>query len=84
MMVLLVLARGGLVAVEAVHALPGVGAHLIFVDDGILRPSVALGTFPSRPNKLGVGLGSLHLRSCPIQQKCRQDKGKRDDYGQKH
>ena len=53
--VLLLLAIRRLVAVQAVDALPGVDAHLVFVDDGVLQAGVTLGAFARGRTKSAVG-----------------------------
>ena len=52
MMVLLLLPGGRLMAFQTVHALAGMSAHFVFVDDGILRTSVAFRAFPGGAHQL--------------------------------
>ena len=82
-MVFLFLSGRGLVTVEAVHAFAGVRAHLVFVDDGILRPGVTLGTFPGGAHKVRVGLLGFDLGPCAVQQESSEDQGKGNDDRQK-
>src|SRR5947207_418299 len=43
-MIFLLLVLGGLMAVEAIHTLGGVGRHLVLMHNRILQPCVSLGT----------------------------------------
>ena len=82
-MIFLFLSGRRLVAVEAVHAFAGVGAHLVFVDDGILRTGVTLGAFSGGAHKVRVGLLGFDLGPCAIQQESGEDQSKGDDDRQK-
>ena len=82
-MIFLFLASRGLVTVETVDAFAGVGAHLVFVDDGILRTGVTLGTFPGGTDKVRVGLLGFDLGTCAVQQESSEDQRKGDDDRQK-
>ena len=62
-------------AVEAVHALASVQAHLVFVDYRILQPRMTLGAFARRAHQLGVRLFGFHRGTRPVDQKRRQDQG---------
>src|ERR1700733_7109935 len=83
-MVLLLLAGRGLVAVETVHPLLGVQAHLIFVDHRILGPSMTFRAFSGGTYKVCAGLFGLHLRPRPVEQKRCQDEGKCNHHGQEN
>jgi hypothetical protein len=72
-MVLLLLSGRGLMTLQAVDALASVQAHFIFVDDGILGASVALGAFAGSSNQIGTGLLGFYFRSRTIDQECGQD-----------
>lgn len=72
-MVLLFLAGGGLVTVETVDAFPGVRAHLVFVDHGILGSRMTFGAFSGGANEICAGLLGLDLWPCPIEEECREN-----------
>jgi hypothetical protein len=62
----LLLIRAGLVAVEAIDALLRVGRHLVFMDDRVLKPCMALSALSRRPYKVGRRLSRFDLRTLPI------------------
>src|SRR6266567_557633 len=78
------LAGAGLVAVEAVDALLRVGGHLVFMDDGVLKPRMTLSTFSRRPDKVGRRLSRFNARTLPIYKKSGQNKRKSDDNSEEH
>jgi hypothetical protein len=82
-MIFLVLPRRRLVALQAVHALLRVFAHLVFMHHRILQPRVALGALPRSPDELCAGLFGFHPRSGTIDKKCSKNKGKCDDHRDK-
>jgi hypothetical protein len=55
-MVFLFLARSRLVAVEAVHAFPGVLAHFIFMNHGILQTCMTLRALSGGAHQVCAGL----------------------------
>lgn len=73
----------GLVAIQTVHAFAGVGAHLVFVDHGVLRTGVTLGAFSCRAHEVGTGLLGLDLGTCTINQESGEDESEGDDDRQK-
>lgn len=83
-MVFLFLACGGLVAVETVDALAGVGAHFIFVDHGILCASMALGAFAGGANEIGTGLVRFDFGAGAVQQEGSKNQGECDDDSEKY
>ncbi len=64
-MVLLLLVRRGLVAFEAVHALRGVLAHLVFVHHGVLCAGMALRAFARGSNQFGTVAVRFPLQDAP-------------------
>ena len=62
----LLLIGTGLVAVEAIDALLRVGRHLVFMDDRVLKPCMALSALSRRPYKVGRRLSRFDLRTLPI------------------
>ena len=79
-MVLLLLSGRGLVAFQAVHALAGVQAHFIFVDDRVLGASVTLGAFAGSSDQVGAGLLGFYFGSRTIDQECGHDECEGNDY----
>ena len=79
--VLALLLVRGLMAIETVHALFGVSAHLVLVDDGVLLPDVALGAFAGSPHQALCRLLSLNRWPRPIDQERGDDDGKSKYYG---
>lgn len=82
--VLLLLVRSGLMALQAIHAFQGVSAHLVLVHNRVLRTRMTLGAFTGRAHQRGIGLLGLSTWPCTVNEKCCQDKGKCDYDGQKH
>ena len=72
-MVLLLLSRRWLVAVEAVNAFPGVRAQLVLMNDGILRSRVAFRALSRGANKLRVRLIRFNFRPGAIYKECSED-----------
>ena len=62
----LLLAGTGLVAVEAIDALLRVRRHLVFMDNRVLKPYVTFGALSRRADKVGSRLGGFDLRTLPI------------------
>jgi hypothetical protein len=83
-MVLLLLPCGRLVAVETVHTLAGVHAHLILMNDGELCPQVTFGTLSRSPNQVRRRLLCLYFRPRTIQQKRSDDQSESDNDGDKY
>jgi hypothetical protein len=75
-MVLLFLTTSRLVAVQAIHALPGMQTHFVFVDYRVLGSRVTLGAFPGGSNQFCTGLFTLSLRAGAVHQKRGQYQGK--------
>src|SRR5579871_4428206 len=78
-MVLLFLSCRRLVAVQTVHTFAGVGAHLVFVHDGILRTRVTLGAFSGGAHEFGAGLLGLDLGPCTINQESGENQREGND-----
>jgi hypothetical protein len=74
----LFLIRRRLVTLQAVDAFPGVPAHLIFMNDRVLRALMALGTFSRGSNQFAGRLASLAFGAGAVKQKCRDDKAERN------
>ena len=75
----LFLSGGGLMAIEAVDALSGVGGHLVLMDDGVLKPGMALGALAGGADEICCRLLDLYLWTRTVDQKCREDQSKRYD-----
>ena len=69
----LLLARGRLVAVQAVDALFCVGGHFVFVHHGILEARMALRAFARCPDEIGCRLIGFNFGPGAINKKCRKD-----------
>jgi hypothetical protein len=86
-MVFFLLPSGGLVAIQAIHALSGVGAQLVLVHNGILGPGVALGTLAARTDEVSIGLLGFNSGTRAVHQEGGNDKPKsnynRNEYGPK-
>lgn len=74
----LVLSGGGLVAIEAVDALSGVGGHFVLVDHGVLEPGMAFGALAGGANEICCWLLGLHLWARAVNQKRGEDERKGD------
>jgi hypothetical protein len=83
-MIFLFLAGGGLVAVQAVHTLPGMSTDLVFVNNGILRPRMTFRTLSGGTNQIRARLVGFNRRSGAIDEESSQNQGKRDEDGHKH
>jgi hypothetical protein len=83
-MVLLLLPGSGLVTIQAVHTLPGVGAHLVLVYNGILAPGVALGAFAGRTYESSIGLLGFNSGARAVQQEGGNYQGEGDYNGNKY
>ena len=66
--VLFFLIGGRLMALQAIDVFPGVRAHLVFVDDGVLCTRVAFGAFARSTHQRRVGLLGLRLGPSTVQQ----------------
>ncbi len=84
MMIDFLLAGSRLMAVKAIDALLGVGGHLVFMYDGVLKSCVTFGTFSRGPDEVCSRLSRLDGRTRPIHQESAQNKSKRDDDGQEN
>jgi len=80
----LLLARAGLVTVQAIHTLLCMDRHFVFVNDRVLKPSMALGALARRANKVGGGLVGLNLGTSAIDQEGRKNESKRNNYSKEH
>jgi hypothetical protein len=78
-MVFLFLPGRGLVALKAIDALFGVGTHLIFMNDRILRAGVALGALSCGTDEIRSGLLCIKFRAGAIDEEGRDDESKGDD-----
>ena len=78
-MVLLLLTRGGLVTVQAVDVLRGVGAHLVLVNDRVLLRRVAFGALARCADRRRGGLLDVGLWAGAVDEKRANDERKRDD-----
>src|SRR5690242_19713624 len=78
------LARRGLVAVKAVHSLARVNAHLVLMNDGILRAGMAFRAFSRGANQIRAGLFRFNAGTGAIEKECRQYESEGNDDGQKH
>ena len=84
MVIDLLLAGAGLVAVEAIDVFLRVGGHFVFMHNRILQARVALSALSRCPNKVSRRLRSLDTGALSIDQKRGQDQRKCDDNSQKH
>jgi hypothetical protein len=80
----LVLAGDLLVAFETIHALFGVNAEFILVDNGIMLPRVALGTFARCLDECLARVIGVDGRALPVDQVTRQDEAEANDEGNKY
>lgn len=76
MMIFLVLARRGLVALQTIHAFLGVLAHFIFMHYGILQARVTLRAFARSPHEIRSSLFGFKARTRAVNEKCAEDEGK--------
>jgi hypothetical protein len=83
-MIFLVLSLGRLVAIQAIHALLRVPAHLVFVDHGILCPGMTFGALPAGAHECGARLLGFYLRSRAIENERSQYQSKGYYDGDKH
>lgn len=70
------LAFGWLMAIEAVHAVLGMGAHLIFMHDRILKAGMTLGAFSAGSDEVRGRLLGFYARPGPINEESTKDKRK--------
>jgi hypothetical protein len=80
-MVFFFLTLPGLMAFEAVNALACVRAHLVLVDDGILRALMTLRAFARGTYKFRTRLFRLYSRTRPVQKECCYDERESDYHG---
>ena len=80
----LFLSGGGLVAIEAVNALFGVGGHLVLMNNGVLKTGMALGALAGGTNEICCRLLDLYLWPRTVDQKRREDERKGDDDSNKN
>ena len=81
--VLFLLVGGGLMALQAIHAVAGMRAHLVFVNNRVLRARVAFGAFAGGAHERSAGLLGLRLGPSPVQEKGGEYQGERDGNCQK-
>ena len=74
--VFFLLIGGGLVAIEAVHTFLGVGANLVFVDDGVLSARVAFGALAGGAHEICAGLVAFDFGAGALNQECGDYEGK--------
>lgn len=82
--VLLLLALGRLMAIEAVHALARVRAHLVFMDYGILRARMAFGAFSGCPNQLCARFFCLYFWASSVNQKRSHDQSESNHHSDEY
>ena len=80
----LLLAGTGLVAVETIHALLRMDGHLVFVHDRILKPRMALGALSRSADEVGGRLSGFDARACTIDEKGGQNERKCNDDSQEY
>ena len=80
-MIFLLLARRGLVALKAIDPFAGMRAHLVLVNDRILSTGVAFRAFPCRAHQIGGRLIGFDLGTSSVNQKRGEDKRERNDDG---
>ena len=80
----LLLAGAGFVTVQAIHAFLRMYGHLVFVNDGVLKPGMALGTLAGRANEVCGRLVGLYLGAGSIDKEGGKYESKRNDDGHKH
>src|SRR5579863_9928505 len=78
------LVRARLVAIQAIHALLRMSRHLVFVDDRVLKPCVALRAFTGCAHEIGCRLLCFNLRARPIDEEGRENERKGNDNGNEH
>jgi hypothetical protein len=83
-MIELLLARRGLMAVEAVDALARVRGHFVLVHDGILEARMALGAFAGGADEVSRGLAGFNAGARAIDEKCGENEGEADDDSEKY
>ncbi len=82
--IFLLLIRCWLVTLQAVHAFLGMPAHLIFMNDGVLRALMALGTLSRGANQLARWLAGFSFGTGAVNQKCPDDKAERNNNCDEH
>src|ERR1041385_2125117 len=80
LMVRLFLPCNRLMAVETIHALPRVLAHLVLVNNRVLSSEMAFRTFPACTNKVCGRLFGFHFWSRAVDEKCGQHESKGNHY----
>src|SRR5215470_6076590 len=79
----LLLPRRWLVAVQAIHALSRVHAHLILVHYRVLGSRVTFCALSGGPDQVRSRFLRLHFRPGAVDQQCRQDKRERQNHSEK-
>jgi len=74
----------GLVAVKAVHALPGMSAHLVFMNDRVLRACMTFRALTGGANQVRTRLVCFNFRPGTIDEEGSQNQGKSNDNSHKH
>src|SRR5579863_2401100 len=69
---------GRLVAIEAVHAVLGVSAHLVFMHNRVLQACMALRALAAGPDEVGGRLFGLDAWPSPIHEECTKDQSEGD------
>jgi hypothetical protein len=80
----LLLAGAGLVAVQAIDALLRMGGHLVFMNDRVLKPCVTFGAFSRCPDEIGRRLSRFYTRTLPVDKERGQNERKCNDDSQKY
>src|SRR5262249_17294262 len=79
MMVLPLLIALRLMALQATHALGGMSAHLVLVDNRVVLLGVALRTLAGRAYHRSVGLRGFDARPLAVDEKAAEHKAEADD-----
>jgi hypothetical protein len=83
-MILLFLSCNRLMTVKTVHALPGVHAHLVFMNNRVLSSEMTFRTFPAGANKVRGRLFGFGFWPGSVDEECRHDESKGDHDAQEH
>jgi hypothetical protein len=81
--ILLLLAFAWLMAVEAIHAVLGVGTHLVLVHDGVLQTRMTLRAFSAGSDEVCGGLFGFDTGTCAIDEECAENEREGDGDGDK-
>src|ERR1041385_1585824 len=76
LMVGLFLSCNRLMAIQTIHPLPRVLAHLVLVNDRVLSSEMAFRTFPACPNQICRRLFGFDFWSRAVNEKCGQHESK--------